>query len=779
MITPTGGVTIANYLSAIRNGAQTAVRLHFTEQNVTLGPSDIDSEGGIQILDIMNPDVDLIFGKAVAKELTVTLNRSSVTDRLRWTSEFTVEAGVMMNNTMQYVTLGYFHGKRPEKTLGQDINFVAHDRMTNFDILADEFISNITTFPVSLQDIYDDLCTYVGVSNVSGDEISTIMQREFDSLPFQATGVTCRDVLAWIAEAVGCYARITPTGYVKMCWFGDHTSDLDIPLQGCFDMDVSEIAWLYDEDLRKKWQDIESDKWQDLETVTWRGLEGEYSPFCVDAIRMIMTEDDIGVSVPATGTAHNLYTIVDNPFLYGADTTETAGYLTLLLNRVKGLGIYYPTKAVTIGNWLIEAGDIVTVEYAPDEFRSFPVFNTGFFWNGGHESTFESTGNLERENVSLTNAQKLSLGGKFHIFRNNVNELYSQIGDRTGKSTTLSQDLDSLQLIAEGKVTIYRQSTDPTLDTAITVGIGDLWIDTGNNDALYQWDGTQWNASDIIDPANHTSQSMVRVGSNYVKILSGGTFDVDSLNFKISSADKMMQSGDWVFKNNGASSVQLVDPPGSAIQDYYQGMVLGAIDVETDYPRRVISSISNVHPSTLNGEDADGENMRRSALININNILAAGLLYEPGDPTPSTGDPVEVAQVGRPALVPVADGVVWLGGTDFRFNRAYINNVYGNAETATKLKTVNLAEGSTNMLVPSNSFHLLAIMGSATTRSWFGFVYCDGSGTITRTQIGSGTGSGLTFSGGPNRLEVTGGSSAWLAVLDICVGGNPITKITT
>lgn len=753
MITPTG-VTVANYLAAIRNGAQTAVRLTFTEQSIELGANDVDGDGGLQLRDILNPDVDLIFGKAVAKELSIVLNRSTKTDRLRWTNEFKLECGVMVSGTMQYVTLGYFHGKRPEKTLTDNINFVSYDRMTYFDILADEFISNLTPedFPMTLQDIYDGLCDYVGVQNEAGDEIADIMEREFTSLPFQATGVTCREVLAWIAEAVGCYARITPAGTVKMCWFTDCTASMDIPLRGCFDMDVSEIAWIYDEGLRKKWQELESDKWQELESVTWRNLEGEYSPFCVDAIRMIMTEDDVGVSVPSSGTAHNLYTIVDNPFLYGADDTETAGYLTLLLNRLKALGIYYPTSALTIGNWLIEAGDIVSVEYAPDEFRAFPVFNTGFFWNGGHESTFESTGNLERENVSLTNAQKLSLGGKFHIFRNNVNELYSQIGDRTGKSTTLTQDVNQIGLQVQDKY-----------DKVSGIGI--------------------------------TAEGVEVTGNKYIKLVSqDGVLEIDTDNFQIDSNGRFMKCEDWEYKYYGilkkktgaVNDAEMLIGVAKSLtpEDEEQGddvnNILAAIPIDDVVKDGTFSS----HSMTLETGVFDDDDI---AVVTVAREEWTNATTGPTDDAVTVVKPGNYSQkshVVQPGVatrfraIPVSS----LGSNVFPWSYAFINQMFGNAETATtatKLKTINLAQGSTNMLVPSNSFHLLAIMGSATTRCWFGFVYCDGNGVITRTQIGSGTGSGLTFSGGANRLEVTGGSTVWLAVLDICVGGNPITKITT
>ena len=45
-------------------------------------------------------------------------------------------------------------------------------------------------------------------------------------------------------------------------------------------------------------------------------------------------------------------------------------------------------------------------------------------------------------------------------------------------------------------------------------------------------------------------------GSKYVKIRSGGTFDVDATNFNISSANKSIQIGDWTLNTNGVSCVE-------------------------------------------------------------------------------------------------------------------------------------------------------------------------------------------------------------------------------
>lgn len=49
------------------------------------------------------------------------------------------------------------------------------------------------------------------------------------------------------------------------------------------------------------------------------------------------------------------------------------------------------------------------------------------------------------------------------------------------------QDAADAQSTADSKIITFAQSTQPT-----ATDIGDLWVDTGNNNALYRWNGTTW-----------------------------------------------------------------------------------------------------------------------------------------------------------------------------------------------------------------------------------------------------------------------------------------------
>jgi len=49
------------------------------------------------------------------------------------------------------------------------------------------------------------------------------------------------------------------------------------------------------------------------------------------------------------------------------------------------------------------------------------------------------------------------------------------------------QKAEDAQATADGKIVTFYQSTPPT-----ATAVGDLWVDTDDNNHLYRWDGTQW-----------------------------------------------------------------------------------------------------------------------------------------------------------------------------------------------------------------------------------------------------------------------------------------------
>lgn len=484
MLTPVG-ITRDEYIEALKSGNATHARITFVDQNVVFTDSDITSEG-IAVQTFLNGETDLTIGRAVMTEVTVSLFRTDKTIDLNWQDEFTLEFGVDVEENgvtvTEWVTVGYFAGTRPERSvLDNVISFSASDRMHLFDIEADEYLQSITYSeqnPVSLSTIYTGLCTFCGVTSVSGDELANIMSRTFTVTPFESNGLTCRDVLAKIAEACGCYAKITADGKVKMVWYQDHTEDYTVNGDDEFSIYVMELDMVTSPALKMKWIDLENTKWEDLEHLLWGELEGEEQPFKVLALRVKLMEEDTGVTIPASMN-RNVYLIVDNDLLATADQTDITNYLTPLYNRLADFGAYIPASANCVGNWLVEAGDVITVEVGNRNYIRLPIFTRTLKWNGSCTDDYEATGNLNREAVSASNRKTMAANGRFHIFRNDINQLYSEINDpATGLATKVDQTSQALNLLAEKVNAIYRMPTDPANDPSITLNDGDIWIDT-------------------------------------------------------------------------------------------------------------------------------------------------------------------------------------------------------------------------------------------------------------------------------------------------------------
>ena len=212
-------VTASQFNSAVKSDTPTHVRLTFTGQNITLTDSDIDYNGGLTINTILNTDTDLTIGSAAKAEVIAYILNSSNVANLNWEGEFKLEVGAEVNGSTQWITIGYFTGACPDKIHNVDvIYFVAYDRMSKFDKFADDWLKSLT-YPITVSQMYSSLCSYVGISKESGNELSNIMNRSFSSPPILNMGLTCRDILSLIAEAAGCYARVNASGKVKLVWY--------------------------------------------------------------------------------------------------------------------------------------------------------------------------------------------------------------------------------------------------------------------------------------------------------------------------------------------------------------------------------------------------------------------------------------------------------------------------------------------------------------------------------------------------------------------------------
>lgn len=349
---------IASLLEAIRAHTEQDIKITFAD-NTVLGKADVAITGdGVKITDILNGDTDYTFGKAVCKQVEMTLfNVDNKFNNFDFTQEFTLQIGVKVGAAFQYVTVGVFKGERPDKVRGKLIDFTAYDRMQKFEVSASDFIENMT-FPVTLGAVFSSLCAAVGVEPIT--TTFTNSTKNFTFNPFSTSDYTAREVLAWIAEAAGCYARVNADGKVELSTFT--TNSYKILKTDRFEMSESEF-----------------------ETPVIGKLE------CYTSY---------GDQLVTAGTGTNTYVISDNPFLYIENDTEISAlqpYVNAIYAKASLFPAYSPIAVRAEWYPEIKCGDIITIVNDYDEVKTLPIFSQTIKWNGFGKVEYESTGGLVRE----------------------------------------------------------------------------------------------------------------------------------------------------------------------------------------------------------------------------------------------------------------------------------------------------------------------------------------------------------------------------------------------
>lgn len=378
-----------DFCEAIESEKTKHLRVTFLVDNVVFEDSDFSANGNCALTTYMNPEIDLSFGTAFMSEISLSFLRSDKTDQLNWTREFKVEFGVEYNGSIQWIQVGIFAGKRPLNTHNDEIKFTAYDRMRRFDKDVGDFMS-LLSFPCSLQDVYDELCAFVGITNEAGDEISDVMDRTFSSA-FSLTGIsTCRDLLSKIAEANCCYAKATTDGKVKLVWFADHSADYKLMRDNIFTIESTDLATV----AGYRWDDLENKTWDWMENLQWDELYSRNSPLVYDGIMASWDNESPVVYPPDAAQTAKLFHMENNPFVYYASTADVETHLSYIMTRLDLFVVYYVANITSVGNWMVEPGDIISLEKEDGTFTNYPIFSRVVVWNGSCGCEYESTGNL-------------------------------------------------------------------------------------------------------------------------------------------------------------------------------------------------------------------------------------------------------------------------------------------------------------------------------------------------------------------------------------------------
>jgi hypothetical protein len=120
------------------------------------------------------------------------------------------------------------------------------------------------------------------------------------------------------------------------------------------------------------------------------------------------------------------------------------------------------------------------------------ITNTDIAQALSNAATAQSTADGKIESFYQTSAPTAAAVGDLWFDTNDDNKPYrwsgsSWVSVRDGTIADAITAAAGAQATADGKVTTFYQNDAPTAD-----GVGDLWIDTNDNNKLYRWSGSAW-----------------------------------------------------------------------------------------------------------------------------------------------------------------------------------------------------------------------------------------------------------------------------------------------
>ena len=195
------------HIKATMTGGST---LQLTDDDFMLGTTSFtDSMSGMN---------EIALGAVVTNTFNATLNNNDGKfDNWDWT-EIEVWFGIEVNGSEEWIKRGKYTIDRPS-SIGNTIKIECYDYMDKLNT----YYSLVTdiTYPLEASRVVYYMCQYCGVdydfTGTTGWQFSSSfnVNTAFADLNDEAT--TCRQVLSWILQTMGGYARINPSNGKLEC----------------------------------------------------------------------------------------------------------------------------------------------------------------------------------------------------------------------------------------------------------------------------------------------------------------------------------------------------------------------------------------------------------------------------------------------------------------------------------------------------------------------------------------------------------------------------------
>lgn len=393
----------------------------------------------MKITELCGGGEDLVPGVCACSEAeAVLLNLDGALDGVFQTGqELIPHLGFLTENGEETVPMGVFAITSVENQDGK-ITLKLSDRMLRLEqpvTIETQGANPVLRFGEKARTLY---LPYTLAALFSG--LCYVMDMEFTSITFPNNtyvpgnvleGETSgRNLLAYIAQAAGCFARMDRNGRLELKSYT--AADAPLGLDDYF-------------------------------TVK----EAGFSVPAVTELTVRAEEGDVGRTIGEPGVS---YVITGNPLLYRLNSMSD--YAPIMQTILDGMGArpYAPMEIEARGNPAVQAGDILTAALRDGRTAALPVMTHTLTYNGGLRDTLASTGK-----AAEAGEQKGAIGESLKALNR--------------KSHVLETDVEhSKSVISEIVTQVPYIGPEPPENPEA----GRLWQDEADPPVLREWNGSAW-----------------------------------------------------------------------------------------------------------------------------------------------------------------------------------------------------------------------------------------------------------------------------------------------
>lgn len=527
----------------LRNG----VTLTLTDEHIWGGTFKID--------DAVSSDNELQLGSAIVNRFDFTINNlyDDFSSYDFYGAKVVVKVALLTDVALETIKKGTYVIAEDPVYNGDLIKVTCYDYMYFFDV---SYSASMTSYPATADTIIRNACTDLGITlatNTFPNRLLTV------AAPPDKDTTTYREVVAYVAQMCGCYARCNRNGELELKWFD--RSELETVMDNILDGGVFDDSNPYatgdtaDGGTFNPWNtgtvfDAGGFSW----STSCHYISSLYNhdisveDVVITGVRILVKTESNGatdsIKTYSQGTSNYVIEIKDNPFITETNVNTILGILAQQL-----IGLTYRRANITHGSDpSIEAGDIAILWDRKQNVYPILITHTTFTV-GSSQSTISaaqtpvrngtSRFNVETKNYvefrkRIQNERTAREAAEAQLAQNiaNATGLYvTQQTDQTGATITYLHNKSNL---AESDVRImfssvgitvtpdggshwYGLQVDGQLIASIltTTGINADWIDAGT---LVIRDG-QGNVTFSAD----TQTGVVRIVADQFSLSNGDT----------------------------------------------------------------------------------------------------------------------------------------------------------------------------------------------------------------------------------------------------------------